>query len=297
MSQQSDPTELINRFLASRDPALREELVVRFVPLVHYVLGRLGAGQEMGDDYQDLVSQGLLGLIEAVDRYNPGFGTQFSTYASVRVRGKILDYLRSMDWLSRTARNRSRTVQKAVYELWGTLGQAPTEEQIAQHVGMEVLKVQEAMVDSTRVLVSLDSLMDETVDGETSLYELLPDENQENPSEIIDHEDLKQNLIKVLKDMPEREQQVLSFYYYEDLTFKEIGEILGITESRVCQLHARAIMNLKGNLALVYRDMPHPDKKEAAPVDRPTRRKDRRSAYADPPADIDSTRKKKVTYV
>jgi len=106
-TKQIPDIDLLNQFLASRSPANREELVLRHVSLIHYVLGRLGVSSDLGMDYEDLVHQGLLGLIDAVDRYNPGFGTQFSTYATVRIRGKVLDYLRSIDWLSRTARHRS----------------------------------------------------------------------------------------------------------------------------------------------------------------------------------------------
>jgi RNA polymerase sigma factor FliA len=246
----SNDTDLFPRFLVTRDPSLREELVLRYVPLVRFVLGRLGISQSTSNEYEDLVSQGLLGLIEAIDRYNPEFGTQFSTYATVRIRGKILDYLRSLDWMSRTSRQRSRAVQEAISEFWLVNQRDPSDEEIAQKANLDLGAVQQALVDSSRMLVSLDSVIDFEQGEDTSLHETLPDENQPNPSDVFDEEEMRERLIEALRSMQEREQMVLSLYYFDELTFKEIGAILGITESRVCQLHARAITHLKVELKL-----------------------------------------------
>jgi RNA polymerase sigma factor FliA len=244
----TDVQKLVNSFLASRDPALREELVLRFIPLVHYVLGRLGFTQDMGSDYEDLISQGLLGLIEAVDRYNPSFGTQFRTYAVVRVRGKILDYLRTMDWLSRTERKRSRSVQKAIAEFWLKHQRAPSDTEIAQQMDIDVDQVQKALVDSSRVIVSLDATRESEDEEEQSLHEMVPDEAQPDPSEIVFQEETMAHLTKSIQGLEQREQLVLTLYYYEKLTFKEIGQVLDLTESRVCQLHARAITLLRTSM-------------------------------------------------
>jgi RNA polymerase sigma factor FliA len=245
---QVDVQKLVNSFLTSRDPGLREELVLRFVPLVHYVLGRLGFTQEMGSDYEDLISQGLLGLIEAVDHYNPSFGTQFRTYAVVRVRGKILDYLRTMDWLSRTERKRSRSVQKAIADFWLKNQRSPSDTEIAQMMDIDVDQVQKALVDSSRVIVSLDATRESEDEEEQSLHEMVPDEAQPDPAEIVFREETMSHLMKAIQGLDQREQLVLTLYYYEKLTFKEIGQVLELTESRVCQLHARAITLLKTTL-------------------------------------------------
>jgi RNA polymerase sigma factor FliA len=244
----SDPTDLLNRFLASRTPALREELVLQYVPLVHYVLGRLGFTQELGFDYEDLVSQGLLGLIEAVDRFNPSFWAQFRTYAVVRVRGKILDYLRTLDWLSRTERQRSRLVQKSITEFWLKNQRAPTDAEIGKNLNLGADQVQKALVDSSRVIVSLDETHEGDEDDESSLHEVLADEQQENPSDILSQEETMAQLVETIHGLDQREQLVLTLYYYEKLTFKEIGQVMDITESRVCQLHARAITSLRVNM-------------------------------------------------
>lgn len=243
-----DDTDLINRFLTSRDPALREEIILRYVPLVHFVLGRLGLSRSMGADYEDAASQGLLGLIEAVDRFDPSFGAQFSTYATVRVRGRVLDHLRSMDWLSRSARRRARKVQEATNQLWNTLGRAPSDEELSEHLDLNLAALQQSLIDSARVIVSLDTLAEYDGDQDTTLHEMLPDERQVDPSDIFDEEDLKSQLMTALKSLTEREQLVLALYYYEELTLKEVGMVLNVSESRVCQLHARAIMNIKAAL-------------------------------------------------
>ncbi len=245
MAIEMQADDLLNDFLAERTPAHREKLVLNSVPLVHYLLGRMGITQERGAEYEDLAHQGLLGLIDAVDHFDPKFNARFSTYASLRIRGKILDYLRTSDWMPRTARKRTRQIQKSIAALWAEHARQPTEGEIAVHLGVDLQEVQQGLVDSNRTLVSLDMMLDADQDGDGSLYERLGDEKQENPSDVYEKESLIQELAESIHDLPEREQQVLSLYYKEGLTFKDIGKVLDITESRVCQLHARVILSLK----------------------------------------------------
>jgi RNA polymerase sigma factor for flagellar operon FliA len=233
-------------FQTNRSPEVREQLILQSVPLVYYMVGRLGITSEMGSDYEDIVNQGILGLIEAVDRFDPRFGTRFSTYASVRIRGKILDSLRNADWMSRSARKRARHVQQAVSSLWGQLQREPTDDEIANFLGMDTGEVQRGLCDTNLVFFSLDADVEIDQDGDGSFHEKLRDDKQENPAELFEDSDQKSELIKGIRALPEREQLILSLYYFDELTFKEIGKVLGITESRVCQLHARALINLKG---------------------------------------------------
>jgi RNA polymerase sigma factor FliA len=235
-----------DEYVANPSPEVREQLVLKSVPLVHYILRRLGITQEMGPDYEDMVHQGLLGLIEAVDRFDPTYGTRFSTYASLRIRGRVLDFLRHADWLPRAARRRVRFIQQAISTLWSELKREPTEEEIGSRLGLGIEEVQRGLMDSSLIILSLDSPV-EQVDSEESedLYDRLEDKTQVDPADSMEDSDLKSELIKGIKSLSEREQMILSLYYYEELTFKEIGKVLAITESRVCQLHARAIMNLK----------------------------------------------------
>ena len=248
MITQSRETDLLNQYSTSNDTNAREEMVLRYVSLVHFVLGRLGISQGSGNDYEDLVNQGLIGLIEAVDRYDPKFNTQFSTYATFRIRGKILDYLRSLDWLSRTARHRARDVRQAVNSLTDQNQRVPTDSELAEHMNMDIGKVQQALMDSSRVIVSLDAVVDYDEENDASLYETIADENQNDPSDVIGEKDLISKLTDVIKLLPEREQTLLSLYYYEELTLSEIGTVLGVSESRACQLHAKAVMTLQALL-------------------------------------------------
>ncbi len=248
-TKQAQDIDLLNQFLSTRSPAIREELVLRHVSLIHYVLGRLGVSTEIGMDYEDLVHQGLLGLIDAIDRYNPEFGTQFSTYATVRIRGKVLDYLRSMDWLSRTARHRSKSIQKAIQSLTKQTNIPPNEKEISEYLGIDIDKVHQGLLDSNKMIVSLDALINNDEENENSLYDTLADDSQADPADITTENDMKARLLTSLKKLPERDQLVLSLYYFEELTLKEIGKVLEVSESRACQIHAQAILNLQALLS------------------------------------------------
>ncbi len=245
MVMQTEATEILEEFLSTRSPELREKLVLQSVPLVHYLLGRMGMTQELGADYEDLAHQGLMGLIEAVDHFDAKFNARFSTYASLRIRGKILDYLRTSDWMPRAARKRTRAIQQAISNLWMENRREPTEEEIAARLGVGLEEIQQGLADTNRVLVSLDMMMEADPESDGALYDRLPDEKQANPADLIEENGLVALLGDAIRELPEREQLVLSLYYNDELTFREIGKVLGITESRVCQLHARAIVSLK----------------------------------------------------
>ena len=241
---QTQTVDILDEFLQTRSPELREKLVLQSVPLVHYLLARMGITQEMGSDYEDLAHQGLMGLIESVDHFDGAFNTTFSTYASLRIRGKILDYLRTSDWMPRAARKRVRMIQKSITTLWSEKRREPTEDEIAAQLGLKPEEIQQGLADSNRVLVSLDMVV-ETRTSDGSMYESLRDEDQPDPSEVLEETSLLEQMTGAIQNLSEREKLILSLYYNDELTFKEIGKVLDITESRVCQLHARAILNLK----------------------------------------------------
>lgn len=245
MTIQMEATDILEEFIANRSPELREKLVLQSVPLVHYLLGRMGITQERGSDYEDLAHQGLMGLIEAVDHFDPKFNAKFSTYASLRIRGKVMDYLRTTDWMPRSARKRSRMIQKSITTLWSENSREPTDNEIAVHMGTNLKDVQQGLADSSRSLVSLDLMMEGDGEGSVPLHEKYGDEKQVNPLDMLEEQDLLGEMSSAVKNLSEREQLVLSLYYTEELTFKDIGKVLDITESRVCQLHARAIISLK----------------------------------------------------
>ena len=248
----------------TRSPAVREQLVLQSVPLVHYLLHRMGitasinTGQNPSaltsvltvNDYDDMVHQGLLGLIDAVDHYDLSYGTRFSTYACTRIRGKILDYIRASDWMPRSARKRVREIQKTVAILWIELQREPTDQDIADRLGVDLETIQQGMIDASRVIISLDAEYDHAdqnpgEDQKGGLLDILVDEDQVPPAEQHHQRELLDRLVRAIQSLEERQQLVISLYYYEELTLKEIGQVLGVSESRVCQLHARAILNLK----------------------------------------------------
>lgn len=242
--------EVIEEFLSTRSPELREELIMRYVSLIHFVLGRLGFNPYGGIEYEDLASQGMLGLIEAVDHFDPSFGTRISTYATLKIRSKVLDYLRDMDWLPRIARQKVRAMQSAMVELEHKLHRLPTDEELASHLNLGLDELSQIQMDSSRVIISLDETTNKlgSEDADSSMHEWLMDEQQENPQDIYEEKDMQSNLVEAIKALPEREQMVLSLYYFDELTFKEIGKTLDISESRVCQIHGRAVTGLQSLL-------------------------------------------------
>lgn len=245
MSQMIAEQDLWKQYLTTRSPELREKLVLQSVPLVYYILNRLGLNCEGSDEYPDLANQGILGLIDAVDHFDPVYETQFSTYASLRIRGKILDYMRASDWMTRSARKRVREIRKSVSDFWAEEQREPSDEEIARRLDLDVDSVKQGLEDSRKVFISLDTLFEQTDDRERDAYDEIKDENQPDPAEICFDGDLKRQLMESLKHLPEREQQVLALYYVEEFTYKEIGRAMGISESRVCQIHSRAILNIK----------------------------------------------------
>jgi RNA polymerase sigma factor for flagellar operon FliA len=238
----------LQRFLAQRNPEDRDALVMDSLALVHYTLGRMGISVQSANDYEDLVSQGILGLMHAVDHYDPAFGTQFSTYAILRIRGEVLDYLRANDRLSRSARQRAKTVQRGIEELWQENHRTPSDEELAAHLHSDVQQIQQALLDANRFVVSLDTLTTGDDGDAQSLYESVPDDKQTDPLDEATEQDLLVALQNAIGTLSDRDQLVLSLYYLEGLTFKEIGTVLNISESRVCQVHSRLIFTLKALL-------------------------------------------------
>jgi RNA polymerase sigma factor for flagellar operon FliA len=182
--------------------------------------------------------------MEAVDHFRPEECTRFSTYACLRIRGRVTDYLRTSDWMPRVARNRARLIQKSINALWSDNNREPTEEELAVHLDMTVDEIRLGLADSNRILISLDTM--DTGRGEDGLlHDEIQDDNVENPADRMEDECLVQEISVALQHLSKREQLILSLYYNDGLTFREIGKVLDIHESRVCQLHARAILTLK----------------------------------------------------
>jgi RNA polymerase sigma factor for flagellar operon FliA len=244
--------QLWRRYKQSAEQTVRDRLILTYAPLVKYVAGRLGSGLPSHVDESDLVSYGLLGLIDAIERYDPDRDVKFETYAIQRIRGAIIDELRSMDWVPRSVRSRARDIEKAIAQLEGQLLRAPTDEEIAEKLGVSEEELDDALLEISRSsIAALDELWaSPTGSGDAvALVDTIEDPHSVEPGGEIEKTELKELIGESIASLPEREKLVITLYYYEELTLREIGEVLGVTESRVSQLHTKAILRLKARLA------------------------------------------------
>jgi RNA polymerase sigma factor for flagellar operon FliA len=250
---QTDETSgLWQEFRKSRDQAIRDRLILTYAPLVKYVAGRLGSGLPAHVDEGDLVSYGLLGLIGAIERYDPDRDVKFETYAIARIKGAIIDELRALDWVPRSVRARARHIEHAIADLEAKLHRAPTDEEIAGKLGIETEELEESLTEISRSsIAALDELWTISSSGgdQVALIDTIEDTHGPEPQAALAQTELKEALGEAIARLPEREKLVVTLYYYEELTLREIGEVLGVTESRVSQLHTKAILRMKARLA------------------------------------------------
>ena len=247
----NDALQIWLQYKQSPDPHLRERLILTYAPLVKYVAGRLGTGLPAHVEEGDLVSYGLLGLMNAIERYDPGRDIKFETYAISRIKGAIIDELRSMDWVPRSVRSRAREIERAIAELENRYHRPPTDEEIAGAIGITEEEFQDNLTQIARSSVAaLDELWTiGSSGGDTvSLIDTLQDPNADDPSLEMTRTEVRESLATAISKLPERERTVITLYYYEELTLREIGEVLGVTESRVSQLHSKAVLRLRSKL-------------------------------------------------
>jgi RNA polymerase sigma factor FliA len=234
---ESSVQELWAAYRAEPSLELRNRLVLQYSPLVKYVAGRLRARLPESVEYADLVSDGILGLMEAIDRFDPGRGLAFQTFAVPRIRGAMVDALRGLDWVPRSVRDKVRKVEQAQQSLEARLGRIPDDPEIAAELGITVSALRElyAKVAFTSV-ASVEDLE-------------LADDLSAAATQEVEDEQAKAALLKVVRELPERDQVIIALYYFEGFTLAEIGQVLGVTESRVSQLHSRATLVLRSRLA------------------------------------------------
>lgn len=241
-------TVLWERFLATKDAAVREQIILQYAPLVKYVMGRLAISLPAILDYEDILSFGTIGLIEAVERFDHTKGVKFETYAISRIRGAIIDALRSLDRLPRSVRQKARDANAAILTLTGDLGREPTDDEVATALGLTPDAYRKTLIDASWITVSLDSLGATDGEDDTGGPMSVADPDDEDFSVDLERQELIGDLSAVIRDLPDREQFILSLYYKDELTMREISEVLQISESRVCQLHARALGRLRTGL-------------------------------------------------
>ena len=228
--------ELWRRFKEDGDRDARDRLIVHFSPLVKFVAGRVRSGLPPSVDQNDLVSDGVFGLLDAVEKFEPERGLQFQTYAVTRIRGAIVDGLRSSDWVSRSVREKIRDVDAASARLEAELGRAPKDRELATELGITVGELRKVYSQTAHTsVVSFETVVDDEAPRETA----------ELPGAA---DDLPPGFLAAVRELPERDQVVVALYYWERLTLAEIGQVLGVTESRVSQLHSRATMTLRRKL-------------------------------------------------
>jgi RNA polymerase sigma factor for flagellar operon FliA len=228
----------------------RERLILHYSPLVKFVAGRVAAGLPQNIEQSDLVSYGIFGLIDAIDKFDPARGFKFETYAISRIKGAIIDELRSIDWVPRSVRAKARTIERAYSKLENELKRTPDDKEVAAELEMTEEELAQVMSQISFVgLVALDELLSGNPErgNSATVGDTVSDRNHD-PVEQYEVDEMKHVLADAINRMPDRERLVLTLYYYEGLTLSEIGDVLGVTESRVCQIHTKAIFQLRGRL-------------------------------------------------
>ncbi|HVA26180.1 MAG TPA: FliA/WhiG family RNA polymerase sigma factor [Chloroflexota bacterium] len=256
--------ELWQAYWDGRTAPARERLILQYVPLVKYVVGRLAISLPHFLTSEDIISYGVVGLIDAVERYEAGRNVKFSTYAISRIRGAIIDELRSLDWMPRQVRKQAREIEQAMSRLDQELGRPATERELAGSMGFTVEKLQQALFDSSASTISLNRMVDaDNMDRSSQVVPDIADEKALDPLDFSERMELSRALARAIAQLTTREQQVLSLYYVEELNLREIGQVLEVSESRVCQLHTKSILRLRTMLEKALR-APGTDEDEQA---------------------------------
>lgn len=254
MAETEDIETIWSEFIQTRAPALRDQLIVNYSPLVKFVAGRVAVGLPANVEQADLVSYGVFGLINAIERFEPDRGFKFETYAIPRIKGAILDELRSMDWVPRSVRAKARSVERAIAKLEAENGRSPSDEEVAAELEIKVDDLHSVLTDISHAgITALDELLGRGDRGDSvTLGDTLPDAGA-GPGGQYEIQEMRQIIAGSINRMAEREKIVVTLYYYEGLTLAEIGKVLGVTESRVCQIHTKAVLNLRSKIQALER--------------------------------------------
>ncbi len=248
--EQKTEEELWLDYKKTRDPAIRELFIKQYAPLVKYVAGKVAVGMPSNVEFDDLVGFGVFGLLDAIDKFDPDKNVKFKTYAVTRIRGSIFDELRSIDWVPRSVRQKTREIEDVIVRLESKLGRTASDSEIAGALGISETDFQHTLfkISGTSVM-SLNDVWYAGDDSERiSIGDSIESPSSMNPDVIVEREEIKRVIVEAINELPEKEKMVLVLYYYEDLTLKEIGQVLNVTESRVSQLHTKANLRLRAKL-------------------------------------------------
>jgi RNA polymerase sigma factor FliA len=250
----TDVSALWARYKDEQDSTARDQLILNYSPLVKYVAGRLASSLPQTVDTADLISYGIFGLIDAIEKFDPGRAIKFETYAISRIKGAIIDELRAMDWVPRSVRSRAREIEAAYVALENSLRRVPSDQEVADYMSISLKEFQDILAKlSYTSVVSFEELWvgGERDEGQNAIGSI-KDDTAEDPVAIFESGEIKEILAGAIDKLPERERTVIALYYYEGLTLKEIGQVLGVTESRVSQLHTKAVLRLRAKLHSVH---------------------------------------------
>lgn len=242
--------DLWKQYRKSKDQKIRDFFIRQYAPLVKYVAGKIAMGMPQNVEFDDLVGFGVFGLFDAIEKFDPGKHVKFKTYAVTRIRGAIFDELRTIDWVPRSVRQKAREVEDTVRRLEASMGRAATDEEIAAAMSIDLKEFQQIMlrISGTSMLSLHDIWYTGEDNDKISIAESIESPVSLNPDTIVEKDEIRRVIVAAIDELPEKEKKVLVLYYYEDLTLKEIGEVLEVTESRVSQLHTKAIMRLRAKL-------------------------------------------------
>lgn len=234
----------------SKDPKIRDMFIKQYAPLVKYVAGKVAIGMPHNVEYDDLVGFGVFGLLDAIEKFDPDKHVKFKTYAVTRIRGAIFDELRSIDWVPRSVRQKTREIEEVIHRLESSLGRSVTDKEIAGELGVDIEEFQRLIlkISGTSILSLNDVWYSGDDNDKVSIADSIEAHPSLNPDTIVEKDEIKRVIVDAINELPEKEKTVLVLYYYEDLTLKEIGKVMEVTESRVSQLHTKAIMRLRAKL-------------------------------------------------
>ncbi len=246
-----DYTEFFFKEGKKLSPEKREELILKYTPLIRYIAGKLAMRLPPHISMDDLMSSGVIGLMDAIEKFDPSKKIQFKTYAEFRIRGAMLDELRAQDWVPRSVRKKASELEKTYQKLEKMLGRPAEDEEVAEALGLTMDQFYDLLEKTKNVtFLDIEALRRRMPEGsDEDLFDLIADDSESDPFVQLNLTEVKELLINSINDLPEKEKLVLSLYYYEDLTMREIGEIMGYTESRISQMHTKAIMRLRASLA------------------------------------------------
>ncbi|MDR2069190.1 MAG: RNA polymerase sigma factor WhiG [Spirochaetaceae bacterium] len=248
--EQKTEEELWVAYRKTRDPEIRELFIRQYAPLVKYVAGKVAIGMPANVEFDDLVGYGAFGLMDAIDKFDPEKNVKFKTYAVTRIRGAIFDELRSIDWVPRSVRQKTKEVEETIGALEAQLGRTASDQEIAVALGMSEAEYLKTImkISGTSILSLNDVWFSGDENDKVSIGDSIESPSSMNPDVIVEKEEIRRVIVEAIQELPDKEKKILVLYYYEELTLKEIGQVLEVTESRVSQLHTKAILRLRAKL-------------------------------------------------